>query len=89
MEEEQSAIQLKQQLHLEQYRKERAGLDHLSWRQRKSALYRANRSTFSRPSERTQSQQLRLPLVIKGTCTRLAWRCCKACWEREAGSACV
>lgn len=87
MEEEQSAIQLKQQLHLEQYRKERAGLDHLSWRQRKSALYRANRSTFSRPSERTQSQQPRLPLLIRGTCTRLAWRCCKACWEREAGSA--
>uniref|UniRef100_H3CLU2 Translation initiation factor IF-2, mitochondrial n=1 Tax=Tetraodon nigroviridis TaxID=99883 RepID=H3CLU2_TETNG len=66
MEEEQSAIQLKQQQHLEQYRKERAGLDHLSWRQRKSALYRANRSTFVRPSERTQSQQLRLPLVLKG-----------------------
>lgn len=71
MEEEQSAIQLKQQQHLEQYRKERAGLDHLSWRQRKSALYRANRSTFVRPSERTQSQQLRLPLVLKGGCRRL------------------
>lgn len=70
MEEEQSAIQLKQQQHLEQYRKERAGLDHLSWRQRKSALYRANRGTFSRPSERTQSPQLRLPLIIKGTCRR-------------------
>lgn len=66
MEEEQSAIQLKQQQHLQRYRQERAGLDHLSWRQRKSALYRANRSTFVRPSERTQSQQPRLPLVLKG-----------------------
>lgn len=85
MEEEQSAIQLKQQQHLEQYRKERAGLDHLSWRQRKSALYRANRGTFSRPSERTQSPQLRLPLIIKGTCRRR----CKACWERGAGQGCL
>lgn len=67
MEEEQSAIQLKQQQHLEQYRKERAGLDHLSWRHRKSALYRANRSSYSRPSERVENQQLRLALIIRGT----------------------
>lgn len=81
LEEEQSAIQQKQQHHLEQYRKERAGLDHLSWRQRKAALYRANRSSFSRPSERRRSQELKLPIIIKGTCTRLTC-CCKACWER-------
>lgn len=82
MEEEQSAIQLKQQQHLEQYRKERAGLDHLSWRQRKSALYRANRSSFSRPSERAQSHAPRLALVIKGTSARQSY-------VHAPGQACV
>lgn len=67
MVEEQSTIELKQKQHLEQYRKEREGLDHLSWRQRKSALYRANKSKFTRTSERTQSDELKLPLIIKGT----------------------
>ncbi|XP_056891919.1 translation initiation factor IF-2, mitochondrial isoform X2 [Takifugu flavidus] len=65
MVEEQSTIELKQKQHLEQYRKEREGLDHLSWRQRKSALYRANKSKFTRTSERTQSDELKLPLIIK------------------------
>lgn len=71
MVEEQSTIELKQKQHLEQYRKEREGLDHLSWRQRKSALYRTNKSKFTRTSERTQSNELKLPLIIKGTYTAL------------------
>ncbi|XP_042292684.1 translation initiation factor IF-2, mitochondrial [Thunnus thynnus] len=67
LQEEQSAIELKQQQHLEEYRKEREGLSHLSWRQRKSALYRANKTKFAmRPSERTQRDELMLPLIIKG-----------------------
>ena len=67
---EQSAIELKQQLHLEEYQRERAGLTHLSWRQRKAALYRANKTRYAlRPSERTRDQQLSLPLIIKGTYT--------------------
>lgn len=67
LQEEQSAIQLKQKLHQEEYRLEREGLTHLSWRQRRVALYRANKDKFfSRPSERTQSEQLSLPLIIKG-----------------------
>ncbi|XP_044045724.1 translation initiation factor IF-2, mitochondrial isoform X1 [Siniperca chuatsi] len=67
LQEEQSVIELKQKLHLEEYRKERAGLTHLSWRQRKSALYRANKSKFAvRPSERTQRDEPSLPLIIKG-----------------------
>uniref|UniRef100_A0A3Q3X0B7 Translation initiation factor IF-2, mitochondrial n=1 Tax=Mola mola TaxID=94237 RepID=A0A3Q3X0B7_MOLML len=66
LQEEQTAIELKQKQHLEEYRKERAELSHLSWRQRKSALYRANKSKFAvRPSERTQSDELRLPLIVK------------------------
>lgn len=72
LQEEQSAIELKQKQHLEEYRKERAELNHLSWRQRKSALYRANKSKFAvRQSERTQSDELRLPLIVKGTHTSL------------------
>lgn len=67
LQEEQSAIEVKQKLHLEEYQKERAGLEHLSWRQRKAALYRANKTKFAlRPSERTQSGELRLPLIVKG-----------------------
>ncbi|XP_070770985.1 translation initiation factor IF-2, mitochondrial [Enoplosus armatus] len=67
LQEEQSVIELKQKLHLEEYRKERAGLTHLSWRQRKSALYRANKTKFAvRSSERTQRDELSLPLIIKG-----------------------
>uniref|UniRef100_A0A1A7XQG1 Translation initiation factor IF-2, mitochondrial n=2 Tax=Iconisemion striatum TaxID=60296 RepID=A0A1A7XQG1_9TELE len=65
--EDQSAIDLKQKRHLEEYQQERSGLTHLSWRQRKVALYQANKTRFAmRPSERTQSEQLSLPLIIKG-----------------------
>lgn len=68
LQEEQSVIEQKQKLHLEEYRREREGLSHLSWRQRKVALYRANKTRFAtRPSERMQSDQLSLPLIIKGT----------------------
>uniref|UniRef100_A0A1A8NBN8 Translation initiation factor IF-2, mitochondrial n=1 Tax=Nothobranchius rachovii TaxID=451742 RepID=A0A1A8NBN8_9TELE len=65
--EDQSAISLKHKLHLEEYQQERAGLTHLSWRKRKAALYQANKIRFAvRPSERTQSEQPNLPLIIKG-----------------------
>ncbi|XP_014865598.1 PREDICTED: translation initiation factor IF-2, mitochondrial isoform X1 [Poecilia mexicana] len=64
---EQSAIELKQQRHLEEYWREREPLAHLSWRQRRAALYRADKIRFSmRPSERTESDEPGLPLVIKG-----------------------
>ncbi|XP_060951817.1 translation initiation factor IF-2, mitochondrial [Limanda limanda] len=67
LQEEQSAIELKQEVHLQEYRRERAELSHLSWRKRKVALYRANKTKFSvRPSERSPDEQLRLPLIIKG-----------------------
>lgn len=67
LQEEQSAIELKQQAHLEEYRKEREGLSHLSWKQRKSALYRANKNKFAtRQSERAASDERRLQVIIKG-----------------------
>lgn len=65
--EDQSAIELKQKLHLEEYRRDREALSHLSWRQRKAALYRANKTRFSkRASEKTESHELSLPLIVKG-----------------------
>lgn len=65
---EKGAIELKQQLHLDEYNKERAGLTHLSWKQRKAALYRANKYKFSvRPSEKTIRDRPSLPLIVKGT----------------------
>ncbi|XP_049426837.1 translation initiation factor IF-2, mitochondrial [Epinephelus fuscoguttatus] len=67
LQEEQSVIELKQKLHLEEYRKEREGLSHLSWRKRKSLLYRANRVKFAmRPSERVERDEMSLPLIVKG-----------------------
>lgn len=67
LQEEQSIIELKQKQHLDEYRKEREELSLLNWRQRKSALYKANKIKFSmRPSERTQRDKLMLPLIIKG-----------------------
>ncbi|XP_068606876.1 translation initiation factor IF-2, mitochondrial [Brachionichthys hirsutus] len=67
LQEDRRAIELKHTLHLEQYRKQKAELEHLSWRQRRVALYRANKNAFAvRPSERTQSDELRLPLIVKG-----------------------
>ncbi|XP_051238634.1 translation initiation factor IF-2, mitochondrial isoform X2 [Dicentrarchus labrax] len=67
LQEEQSAIELKQKEHLQEYRKEREELGHLSWRKRRAAVYQANKYKFSmRPSERTQRDNLILPLIIKG-----------------------
>lgn len=68
LQEEQSVIEVKQKLHLEEYRQKREGLTHLNWRQRKSVLYRANKGKFVRRArESTQRDELSLPLIIKGT----------------------
>ncbi|KAM9314582.1 translation initiation factor IF-2, mitochondrial isoform 2-T3 [Pholidichthys leucotaenia] len=65
--EEQSIIEAKQQRHLEEYQRERAALSHLSWRQRRKEYYLKNKTQFThRPSERTEDEQLRLPIIIKG-----------------------
>uniref|UniRef100_A0A3P9CCH3 Uncharacterized protein n=1 Tax=Maylandia zebra TaxID=106582 RepID=A0A3P9CCH3_9CICH len=55
LQEEQSAIEQKQKLHLEEYRRGR-------WR-----FTGANKTRFAtRPSERMQATRLSLPLIIKG-----------------------
>ncbi|XP_061888784.1 translation initiation factor IF-2, mitochondrial-like [Entelurus aequoreus] len=60
----QSAIQVKQKEHLDEYRKQREGLAHLHWRQR-SALNYLNTKGKLRPSEQTSHADLSLPLIIK------------------------
>ncbi|XP_033823823.2 translation initiation factor IF-2, mitochondrial, partial [Periophthalmus magnuspinnatus] len=66
--EEQKTIAANQEAHLQQYRLQRAELAHLSWRQRKSALYQKNKEAFaSRPRERDTDQSTpRLGVVVKG-----------------------
>ncbi|KAM9856914.1 translation initiation factor IF-2, mitochondrial isoform 1-T2 [Aulostomus maculatus] len=62
--EEQSAIDIKQKKHLEEYKSQREGLAHLSWRKRKRLLYLANRNQ-SRRSERLPTEEISLPVIIK------------------------
>ncbi|XP_061685409.1 translation initiation factor IF-2, mitochondrial [Syngnathoides biaculeatus] len=66
---EESAVRAQRERHRAAYRKEREALAHLSWRQRKSLLYRNNKTAFaSRLAEKTPSgASAGLPLVIKGT----------------------
>ncbi|XP_054636162.1 translation initiation factor IF-2, mitochondrial [Dunckerocampus dactyliophorus] len=63
---EQNAIELKQKEHLDKYRKEREGLAHLNWRQRKWHLYQSTKGNFAaRTRENTCDNNLSLPLIIK------------------------
>ncbi|KAK0150208.1 Translation initiation factor IF-2, mitochondrial [Merluccius polli] len=67
LKEDQKEIQERQQEHQERYQQERQTHAHLSWRQRKAALYRANRQQAAmRPSEKTHKTQRSLPLILKG-----------------------
>ncbi|KAM7419995.1 hypothetical protein PAMA_016884 [Pampus argenteus] len=67
LQEEQSIIELKQKQHLDEYRKEREELSHLSWRQRKWALHRAYKAKFPmRPGEKIQRDENMLPIIVKG-----------------------
>lgn len=60
-------IQEKQEEHLEGYRKDREELAHLTWYERRRVRYKANRHRMAvRPSERAESTELSLPLVLKG-----------------------
>ncbi|KAL2086664.1 hypothetical protein ACEWY4_017723 [Coilia grayii] len=64
---EQRAIEAKQREHQESYQRERESTAHLSWKQRKAAMYRAHKHRMAhRPSERADSEQLSVPLIVKG-----------------------
>ncbi|XP_077460912.1 translation initiation factor IF-2, mitochondrial isoform X1 [Stigmatopora argus] len=64
---EESAVSAERQRHRDAYGEERASLAHLSWRQRRSLLYRRDKKAFARrPSEKnTASEDPRLALVVK------------------------
>lgn len=67
MKEDQQAIEAKQKQHQDSYKKDRESMAHLSWRQRRAALYRANKHKLShRVSEKTEIEELTLPIIIKG-----------------------
>ncbi|NXM57254.1 IF2M factor, partial [Illadopsis cleaveri] len=60
-------IEAKQKEHRLEYEKQQQKLAHLTWRQRKAAMYRANKHLmFSKPKERTEMDENTLSLIVKG-----------------------
>ncbi|NXR23358.1 IF2M factor, partial [Cinclus mexicanus] len=60
-------IEAKQKEHRLEYEKKQQKLAHLTWRQRKAALYKANKHLmFSRPKEKTEMDENTLSLIVKG-----------------------
>ncbi|XP_021393365.2 translation initiation factor IF-2, mitochondrial isoform X2 [Lonchura striata] len=60
-------IEAKQKEHRLEYEKKQQKLAHLTWRQRKAVLYKANKHLmFSRPKERTEMDENTLALIVKG-----------------------
>lgn len=72
-------IEAKQKEHRLEYEKQHEKLAHLTWRQRKALLYKANKHLmFSRPKERTEMDENTLSLIVKGAvpvCVLLLWFC--------------
>ncbi|XP_078413069.1 translation initiation factor IF-2, mitochondrial isoform X3 [Cetorhinus maximus] len=60
-------IEAKQKEHYETYKKERESFSSMNWRQRKSAMYKANKHLMAtRPKERTEIDEHSLPIIVKG-----------------------
>ncbi|NWH83655.1 IF2M factor, partial [Aegithalos caudatus] len=60
-------IEAKQKEQRLEYEKKQQKLAHLTWRQRKAVLYKANKHLmFSRPKERTEMDENTLSLIVKG-----------------------
>lgn len=72
-------IEAKQKEHRLEYEKQHEKLAHLTWRQRKALLYKANKHLmFSRPKERPEMDENTLSLIVKGAvpvCVLLLWFC--------------
>ncbi|KAM6432528.1 translation initiation factor IF-2, mitochondrial [Rhynochetos jubatus] len=67
MKRDEEAIEAKQKEHRMEYEKKQAKLAHLTWRQRKAVLYKANKHLmFSRPKERTEMDKNVLSVIVKG-----------------------
>ncbi|NXS61813.1 IF2M factor, partial [Brachypteracias leptosomus] len=60
-------IEAQQKEHRVEYEKKQQKLAHLSWRQRKAVLYKANKHLmFSKPKERTEMDKNVLSVIVKG-----------------------
>ncbi|NXS00682.1 IF2M factor, partial [Oxylabes madagascariensis] len=60
-------IEAKQREHRLEYEKKQQQMAHLTWRQRKAMLYKANKHlVFSRPKERAEMDENMLSLIVKG-----------------------
>nr|XP_013805286.1 PREDICTED: translation initiation factor IF-2, mitochondrial isoform X3 [Apteryx mantelli mantelli] len=60
-------IEAKQKEHRTEYEKKQQKLVHLTWRQRKAVLYKANKHLiFSKPKERTEIDKNVLSVIVKG-----------------------
>lgn len=60
-------IEAKQKEHRMEYEKKQEKLAHLTWRQRKAVLYKANKHLmFSKPKERTEVDKNVLSVIVKG-----------------------
>lgn len=60
-------IEAKQKEHRMDYEKKQQKLAHLTWRQRKAVLYKANKHVmFSKPKERTEMDKNMLSVIVKG-----------------------
>ncbi|MEE6474323.1 hypothetical protein FKM82_010347 [Ascaphus truei] len=67
MQQDKEVIEAKQKEHKDTYKKNLESLSNLNWRQRKSAMYKANKQLMTtRPAERTESDKPTLPLILKG-----------------------
>ncbi|XP_051562951.1 translation initiation factor IF-2, mitochondrial-like isoform X1 [Myxocyprinus asiaticus] len=67
LKEDQQAIEAKQREHQEGYKKERESMAHLTWKKRRAVMYRANKHKHAhRVSEKTETEELLLPVIIKG-----------------------
>ncbi|XP_075353134.1 translation initiation factor IF-2, mitochondrial isoform X3 [Mycteria americana] len=60
-------IEAKQKEHRMEYKKKQQPLAHLTWRQRKAVLYKANKHLmFLKPKERTEMDKNVLSVIVKG-----------------------
>ncbi|NXD20017.1 IF2M factor, partial [Spelaeornis formosus] len=67
MKQDLEVIEAKQKEHRLEYEQRQQKLAHLTWRQRKAVLYKANKHLmFSRPKERTEVDDNTLSLIVKG-----------------------
>ena len=79
MKKDREVIEAKQKEHRMEYEKKQQNLAHLTWRQRKAALYKANKHLMLlKPKERAETDENVLSIIIKGAflfCLLPHWFC--------------